>query len=114
MKIAHLLLWLVICSALHSYGQSSHIPVSYAYTGISAYTQHSADAFSFLKRPPLKLIARLLLEMTPPLRSSGPEPVIEDALRSRFVAEMAFAVPREDGGEAICWIVYARRGLAAG
>lgn len=48
MKIAHLLLWLVICSALHSYGQSSHIPVSYAYTGISAYSQHSADAFSFL------------------------------------------------------------------
>jgi len=48
MKIAHLLLWLVICSALHSYGQSSHVPVSYAYTGIGAYSQHSVDAFSFL------------------------------------------------------------------
>lgn len=48
MKMAHLLLWLVICSALHSYGQSSHVPVSYAYTGIGAYSQHSVDAFSFL------------------------------------------------------------------
>lgn len=48
MKMAHLLLWLVICSTLQCYGQSSHKPVSDAYTGIGAYSQHAIDAFSFL------------------------------------------------------------------
>ena len=43
------------------------------------------------------------------LSSTGPEAVIERILRSRFVAELAFTLPVEEG-EVVCWILYSRRG----